>query len=299
VTYAHGAVTALPAASDAIGALFGSVGSDCPGALADIGNSPPEQINWRAMQALVREWELDADVVAAGSRRTAFDAFAAKVGKLRWSSRGTRAAVRRTIEFERRYVEATPTPLCTDIRTWAADPSTTPVGALQFVAVSNRNIARAGLPGLVTAIVRLGKRADQSKLLTVGGIADDYNFKENDAISRRELDLFKVAGLEKPLEMLEQDASARSDGRNMVSQVESCFTETQDYRQCRTPPDTRLPLGSGPGQVEVSEATKGSYTVTAHSQSGGDFAIIKSSNGTIARKCSRAGIAGCASDGTW
>ena len=29
-----------------------------------------------------------------------------------------------------------------------------------------------------------------------------------------------------------QDASAKSDARNAVSQVESCFTDTQDYSQC-------------------------------------------------------------------
>ena len=29
-----------------------------------------------------------------------------------------------------------------------------------------------------------------------------------------------------------QDASAKSDARNAVSQVESCFTDTQDYTKC-------------------------------------------------------------------
>ena len=31
-----------------------------------------------------------------------------------------------------------------------------------------------------------------------------------------------------------QDASAKSDARNAVTQVESCFADTQDYGQCRT-----------------------------------------------------------------
>src|SRR5689334_25104228 len=31
-----------------------------------------------------------------------------------------------------------------------------------------------------------------------------------------------------------QDASAKSDARNMVSQIESCFTDTQTYAQCVT-----------------------------------------------------------------
>ena len=49
-----------------------------------------------------------------------------------------------------------------------------------------------------------------------------------------------------------QDASAKSDARNMVSQVESCFADTQDYGQCLTSADlgtTGLALGTakGPG----------------------------------------------------
>src|SRR5439155_18947184 len=31
-----------------------------------------------------------------------------------------------------------------------------------------------------------------------------------------------------------QDASAKSDARNLVSQVESCFADTEDYSQCET-----------------------------------------------------------------
>ena len=31
-----------------------------------------------------------------------------------------------------------------------------------------------------------------------------------------------------------QDASAKSDARNLVSQVEACFADTQDYAQCNT-----------------------------------------------------------------
>ncbi len=31
-----------------------------------------------------------------------------------------------------------------------------------------------------------------------------------------------------------QDASAKSDARNLVSQVEACFADTQDYTQCNT-----------------------------------------------------------------
>src|SRR5438445_3937841 len=55
-----------------------------------------------------------------------------------------------------------------------------------------------------------------------------------------------------------QDASAKSDARNMVSQVESCYATTQDYTACNTDAKlsadgpTGLAWGAGAGQVEVS-----------------------------------------------
>src|SRR3954467_11599869 len=44
-----------------------------------------------------------------------------------------------------------------------------------------------------------------------------------------------------------QDSSAKSDARNMVSQVESCYTDAQDYSAaaCVTPANTGLALGTG------------------------------------------------------
>jgi len=67
-----------------------------------------------------------------------------------------------------------------------------------------------------------------------------------------------------------QDASAKSDARNLVSQVEACFADTQDYTQCNTASalgTTGLSYGSGAGQVEVSASAVGTFTVTATSQS--------------------------------
>src|SRR5436309_2968853 len=57
-----------------------------------------------------------------------------------------------------------------------------------------------------------------------------------------------------------QDASAKSDARNMVSQIESCFADTQDYSTCRTATDlgtTGLNIGTGQGQVTVGAPSSG------------------------------------------
>src|SRR5919108_552359 len=66
-----------------------------------------------------------------------------------------------------------------------------------------------------------------------------------------------------------QDASAKSDARNLVSHVESCYADTQDYGQCLNAnlTNTGLNLGSGQGQVEVTSGSGSSYTIVAHSKS--------------------------------
>ena len=81
-----------------------------------------------------------------------------------------------------------------------------------------------------------------------------------------------------------QDSSAKSDARNVVSNVESCYAQTQDYTECGdTSTDVAnsgLDIGTGAGQVSVTPVDKGSYSVTAVSEadSGGanhEFTITK------------------------
>jgi type IV pilus assembly protein PilA len=98
-----------------------------------------------------------------------------------------------------------------------------------------------------------------------------------------------------------QDADAKSDARNMVSQVESCYADAQDYTSCDTAGElgaTGLDVGGGSGQVEVSASSTNGYTVTAHSKSGGTFNIVKNATtGVSSRTCS-GGTKGC-NGGTW
>jgi type IV pilus assembly protein PilA len=99
-----------------------------------------------------------------------------------------------------------------------------------------------------------------------------------------------------------QDASAKSDARNLVSQLESCYTDNNTYTgsgnggSCLGS-STGLSLGTGNGQVTVSSPTASTYTVTAKSQSGNTFSIAKASDGTISRSCTGSG-GGC-SGTTW
>src|ERR1700738_4867336 len=73
-----------------------------------------------------------------------------------------------------------------------------------------------------------------------------------------------------------QDASAKSDARNMVSHIESCFADTQDYTQCATNAalpnsSTGLNWGTSPGQVEASAGSSTTFTIVGHSKSNDNF----------------------------
>jgi type IV pilus assembly protein PilA len=100
-----------------------------------------------------------------------------------------------------------------------------------------------------------------------------------------------------------QDASAKSNARNMVSQVESCFASEQDYQQCTAPTNTGLPVGTGAGQVTVSSSGAQNYTVAATSKAGSPnhvFTITKASlGGDSVRTCTPTGGGGCPTSGTW
>jgi type IV pilus assembly protein PilA len=99
-----------------------------------------------------------------------------------------------------------------------------------------------------------------------------------------------------------QDSSSKSDARNMVSQVESCYSDAQTYSNCTTAAqlgDTGLALGSGSGQVQVASATASTYVITASSKSGNTFTITKQTDGTVSRTCTSGGSGSCLGSGTW
>jgi type IV pilus assembly protein PilA len=95
-----------------------------------------------------------------------------------------------------------------------------------------------------------------------------------------------------------QDAAAKSDARNLVSQVESCYADTQDYTQCGNAAlgNSGLTLGNPPakGQVGVTQTAAGTFTVTGHSQSDTTFSIARLASGGYGRSCTPVG-GGCKS----
>jgi type IV pilus assembly protein PilA len=98
-----------------------------------------------------------------------------------------------------------------------------------------------------------------------------------------------------------EDADAKSNGRNTVSQVESCYANEQDYTKCTTAAqlgNTGLDIGAGPAQVSIAPNTSTGYTITAKSKNGTDFLIKKDpTTGKMSRSCSNPGKGGCPSGG--
>jgi type IV pilus assembly protein PilA len=95
-----------------------------------------------------------------------------------------------------------------------------------------------------------------------------------------------------------QDASAKSNVRNLVSHMESCFTTAEDYTNCAAGQDVTnsgLPIGTANGQVEINAANATGYTLIGHSQSGNTFTYTKA-GATTTKTCTGSG--GC-NGGAW
>ena len=101
-----------------------------------------------------------------------------------------------------------------------------------------------------------------------------------------------------------QDSAAKSDARNMVSQMESCFTEAETYVGCyakmTADNQTGLKFGSLAGQVAISGESTTGYVATATSKAktgsaNHTFIITHSATGD-ARTCTVANKGGCGND---
>ena len=101
-----------------------------------------------------------------------------------------------------------------------------------------------------------------------------------------------------------QDADAKSNARNLVTAVESCYADTQDYQDCTTGAATPhqdisqagLSLGTGAEQVQMTSNDADSFTVEAESVSGNTFSITKANGNAPTRSCT--GDGGC-NGGDW
>jgi type IV pilus assembly protein PilA len=104
-----------------------------------------------------------------------------------------------------------------------------------------------------------------------------------------------------------QDAAAKSSARNMVSQIEACFTEDNRYVGCAaglTHANTNLDVGAGPGQVAITAESATGYTIVAVSRAstGGvnhTFTLVHTLGAADQKTCAVAGKGGCPAGGLW
>ena len=102
-----------------------------------------------------------------------------------------------------------------------------------------------------------------------------------------------------------EDADAKSNARNAVSQVESCYANEQDYDLCKSEAqlgNTGLDIGAGAGKVTITATGSGTpkrgFTVVGEAKSGNKFTIVKDpATGKISRSCTTVSKGGCPSGG--
>lgn len=291
--------TAAPGAQHDVDSYAAQVASACPNVLAPIEAGGPDNFDWPVLGELFDEAHFDLDLAARRALRSPFQRFSSRVGALSWSTRGTKAAIKQSLALERRALVQRQSDFCSDARAVAANPDVAPQATAQFVTRATRTDNAAGLMRFERVLRRRADARQQGLLDKISTMLFDAQIRLVDLDTARQTKLFGALGLPTPWRMIGDDRDAESNARNMVSEVESCFTGTEDYSQCRTPPNTGLPLGSGPGQVEVTDATKTSYTVVGHSRSGTDFAVVRGSDGSARRTCTRPGVAQCKGGGIW
>ncbi len=108
------------------------------------------------------------------------------------------------------------------------------------------------------------------------------------------------------------DANAKSNARNLASQIESCYTNTEDYTGCMPsaagaiqgdatglPVSATAPPAAKSGEVNASASDATSYVITAESKSGEKFTITKAGGGKSVRACTPVNQGGCKPDGSW
>ena len=94
-----------------------------------------------------------------------------------------------------------------------------------------------------------------------------------------------------------QDSEAKSNARNLVSQIETCATDNAGvYTNCGSGnlTNTGLDIGAAGGQVRTTSTAAAGYVVVATSKSTTTFTITKDpGTGVSRRTCSNAGEGGC------
>ena len=99
-----------------------------------------------------------------------------------------------------------------------------------------------------------------------------------------------------------QDSAAKSDVRNLVSHMESCFTTAETYEGCDADnPDianSGLPVAGDDATLTITPDGEDGYTIVGTSASDNTFTYTKD-GGTVTKTCTPAEGGGGCNAGTW
>lgn len=104
-----------------------------------------------------------------------------------------------------------------------------------------------------------------------------------------------------------QDSRAKSNARNMVSQISACYEEVDGYLGCTarlTAAETGLPVAPGPGNVQIVAESATGYTITAISKgvtgtTNHSYTISYDQATGPTHDCGVRDKGGCPVDGNW
>jgi type IV pilus assembly protein PilA len=95
-----------------------------------------------------------------------------------------------------------------------------------------------------------------------------------------------------------QDAEAKSNVRNLVSHMESCFTTAETYVGCDATQADIASSGLPLSTLAISGQSTTDYTIVGTSKSGHTFTYAKTAAG-VTKTCTPAGGGGGCNAGTW
>jgi type IV pilus assembly protein PilA len=95
-----------------------------------------------------------------------------------------------------------------------------------------------------------------------------------------------------------QDAETKSNVRNLVSHMESCFTTGETYVGCNATQADIAGSGLPLSTMVISNQSATDYTIVGTSKSGHTFTYAKTAAG-VTKTCTPAGGGGGCNAGTW
>ena len=91
-----------------------------------------------------------------------------------------------------------------------------------------------------------------------------------------------------------QDQQAKSNARDLVLFLETCFVDQGDYGRCIDAAGSE-----DVGGATVESSAPGAYVVSSPSESGNEFRVEQGASSTLQRTCEEPGSGDCPASGRW